>query len=258
MRHRRSSIVDRPSSIVAILCVLCVWISFASPAAAQERFRFAANIGQQATTTDISEVQTFEQYFEDGRFTFERTTPKDVFYDASVGVRVWRGLQAGLAVSFFDNSGSGNVEASVPHPLQFNKPRTTESELAGITRRELGQHITVGWIIPAAANIDFTIFGGPSFFITEQTFVTGLTMSLDKEVFPFTTLAFPGASTAIERETVIGYNAGVDMAWRFADHIGVGALLRYTAGKKDFEPTGATVEVNVGGLHAGGGVRVSF
>ncbi len=255
---RPSSIVDRPSSVVAILCVLCVFSSFPSRAAAQERLRFAANIGQQATTTDISEVQTFQQYFEEGRFTFERTTPKDLFYDASVGVRVWRGLQAGFAVSFFDNSGPGNVEATVPHPLQFTRPRTTESELSGITRRELGQHITVGWIIPAAANIDFTVFGGPSFFITEQTFVTGLTISLDKEVFPFTTLAFPGASTTIERETVIGYNAGVDMTWRFADHIGVGALFRYTAGKKDFEPTGATVEVNVGGLHAGGGLRVVF
>ena len=58
---------------------------------------------------------------------------------------------------------------------------------------------------------------------------------------------------------MIGYNAGVDMTWRFADHIGVGALLRYAAGKKDFEPTGGTpVEVNVGGLQAGGGLRVAF
>jgi hypothetical protein len=245
-------------AIGVVQVVFYLLISCASPAAAQDRVRFAANVGQQTTTTDISEVQTFQQYFEEGRFTFERTTPKDVFYDGSVGVRLWRGLQAGFALSFFDNTGPGTVEATVPHPLQFERPRTTESELAGITRRELGQHITVGWIIPAAANIDFTVFGGPSFFTTEQTFVTGLTMSLDKEVFPFTALAFPGASTVLERETVVGYNAGVDMTWRFASHIGVGALLRYTAGKKDFEPTGTTVEVTVGGLHAGGGVRVAF
>ena len=251
MRHRRSS-------IAAILFALCISGAFPGRAAAQDRFRIAANIGQQTTTTDTSQTQTFQQYFEEGRFTFDRTTPKDVFYDGSIGVRVWRGLQAGFAVSFFDNSGSGNVSATVPHPLQFNRARTTESELGGIARRELGQHITVGWIIPAAANIDFTVFGGPSFFTTEQTFVTSLTVSLEKEVFPFTTLAFPGATTTIERETVIGYNAGVDMTWRFASHIGIGALLRYTAGKKDFEPAGSTVEVNVGGLHAGGGVRVLF
>jgi hypothetical protein len=257
MRHRPASIVQRQSSSVGILCVIG-FFSFVSPAAAQDRVRFGANVGRQATTADMTEVQTFQQYFEEARFTFERTTPADLFYDASVGVRVWRGLQAGFAVSFFESTGPGDIEANVPHPLQFNRPRTTESELSGITRREIGQHVSAGWIIPAAAGIDFTVFGGPSFFVAEQTFVTGLTMSLDKEVFPFTALAFPGATTTIERETVIGYNLGVDMTWRFADHIGVGALFRYSAGKKDFEPAGSTVEVNVGGLHAGGGLRVSF
>jgi hypothetical protein len=49
------------------------------------------------------------------------------------------------------------------------------------------------------------------------------------------------------------------MTWRFANHIGVGALFRYAAGKKDFTPTNGTpVEVEVGGLHAGGGIRVAF
>jgi hypothetical protein len=36
-------------------------------------------------------------------------------------------------------------------------------------------------------------------------------------------------------------------------------LVRYSAGKKEFIPTGALpVEVTAGGLHAGGGVRVLF
>ena len=35
--------------------------------------------------------------------------------------------------------------------------------------------------------------------------------------------------------------------------------MRYSAGKKEFIPTGVLpVEVNAGGLHAGGGVRVLF
>ncbi len=57
----------------------------------------------------------------------------------------------------------------------------------------------------------------------------------------------------------MGYNAGVDMTWRFADNFGVGLLVRYSNGKKEFTPTGAQpVEVTVGGLHAGGGLRVLF
>ena len=41
-------------------------------------------------------------------------------------------LHAGAAVSVFDDkSGTGTVTARVPHPLQFNKPRTTTGEIAG-------------------------------------------------------------------------------------------------------------------------------
>ena len=41
------------------------------PAAAQERFRISANVGQQATTTTVTQEQTFDRYFEQGSFTFE-------------------------------------------------------------------------------------------------------------------------------------------------------------------------------------------
>jgi hypothetical protein len=236
------------------LCLLC-----ADHAVAQQRFRIAVNVGSQATTTPLTQEQTFQQYFEQGSFTFDRTTPTDLVYDASVLVRLWRSLHAGMAVSIFDNEGAGTIEARVPHPLQFNRARTTSGEIADARRLEIGQHVTVGWSIPAVESLDFMVFGGPSFFTTEQTFVTGLMMTLDKEVFPFTELAFPGAQTEVLRENVIGYNVGVDMTWRFSDHIGVGALFRYASGRKDFSPTGSSpVEVEVGGLHAGGGLRVGF
>ena len=248
----------RSHALSVFLCGLCGVIG-ASPALAQERIRIGVNAARQSTTTTLTQEQTFDQYFEEGSFTFDRTTPQDVVFDGGAMVRIWRNLQAGYAISFFENSGSGEIEARVPHPQHFNQPRTTSSTLNDITRRELGHHIMVGWTIDATHGIDFTVFAGPSFFNTEQTFVTGLTMSLDKEVFPFNELAFPGASTEVLRETVTGYNAGVDMTWRFSDNIGVGALFRYAAGKQDFSPTNASpVEVEVGGLHAGGGLRIAF
>jgi hypothetical protein len=245
-------------TLAFVQCVLCV-VGSSSLAEAQDRLRFSLNAASQSTTTTITEEQTFQQYFEQGSFTFESTRPQDVLYDGGVLVRVWRNLRAGYSVSFFETNGSGQIEASVPHPLQFNRPRTTTSELTGVTRREIGQHVTIGWTVPTTATIDFTVFGGPSIFRTEQMLVTGLTMSLGKEVFPFDELAFPGARTETQRENVTGYNVGVDMTWRFMNHIGIGALFRYAAGRKDFTPTGGVpVEVEVGGLHAGGGVRVAF
>jgi hypothetical protein len=241
--------------------ILALVPTAAAPAAAQERFRISTNAGQQTSTTTVTQEQSFDRYFEQGSFTFDRTVPKAPIYDLGVMVRLWRDLHAGAAVSMFDKNGAGSATARVPHPLQFNKPRTTTGDIAGARRREVGQHVMFGWTIPAAGGLDFTLFAGPSIFATEQLFVTSLTLALDDEVFPFDELAFPGAQTETLRENVVGYNAGVDMTWRFTNNGGVGLLVRYSSGKKEFTPTGTgskPVEVTVGGLHAGGGLRLVF
>jgi len=231
----------------------------ATVAAEQERFRISINAGQQATRTSFAEEQQFEQYFEQGSFTFERTLDKAVFYDAGVAVRLWHGLHAGAALSIFEDRGAGAVTARVPHPLFFDEQRTAIGEVSNIARREVGQHIFVGWAIGNVDGLDVMVFGGPSVFTTEQLFVTTLTLSLDKEVYPFDSLAFPGTVTEKRRENIRGYNAGVDMMWRFTNKVGAGLLIRYANGKKDFTPTGgAPVEIEVGGLHVGGGLRLIF
>lgn len=253
---RRSSNADCRSSIVvlAVLCGVCT-----APIAAQERLRLSGNVGQQATTTTVTQEQTFDRYFEQGSFSFERIVPASVVYDFGGAVRIWRALYAGGAVSIFDASGSGSIEAHVPHPLQFNKPRTTTGEVARARRFEIGQHITLGWAIPAAAGLDFLVFAGPSIFTTEQLLVRSLTFSLDAEVFPFDELTFPTVLTETVRDNVIGYNTGVDMTWRWNRNIGLGLLLRYSNGKAEFTPAGAQpAAITAGGLHAGGGVRILF
>jgi hypothetical protein len=228
----------------------------------------SVNVGQQATSTTVTQNQTFDRYFEQGSFTFEPTIPKATFYDFGIAVRVWRALHAGAAVSLFEKTDPGTVTAKVPHPLQFNRPRTTTGDIADVRRREIGQHFMVGWNISTIAGprqrtatrgLDFTLFAGPSIFVTDQLFVTHLMLALEKEVFPFDELAYPGAQTQTVRENVMGYNAGVDMTWRFSRNVGVGLLLRYSNGKKAFTPMDAEpVDVTAGGLHAGGGLRVLF
>lgn len=230
-----------------------------APTEAQERFKVSINAGTQTSTESFAETQTFQQYFEQGSFTFGRTVAKTLFFDAGVAVRLWRGLHGGVSVSRVEDTGAGDLTAQVPHPLFFDRARTVTGEISGIARRELAQHVSVGWMIPAAGGLDFMVFGGPTVFTTEQMFVTTLMLTLDKETYPFDTLAFPGAVTEKLRENAIGYHAGVDLTWRFARRVGGGLLIRYANGKKDFTPTGGMpVEVTVGGLHAGGGVRLVF
>jgi hypothetical protein len=260
MRRSRKSKVHGRKSIGIVFGILALFCG--TSASAQERFRISINAGQQTSTTTVKQEQTFEKYFEQGSFTFERSVPTAVIYDLGLAVRLWRGLHAGAAVSVFDDTnGAGTVTARVPHPLQFNKPRTVTGEVPKATRREVGQHLMFGWNLKAAGGLDFLLFAGPSIFATDQLVVKSLTLELDKEVFPFDELAFPPVDSETLRENVMGYNAGVDMSWRFARNVGVGLLVRYSEGKKQFTPTpaGSTpIEVTVGGLQAGGGLRLIF
>jgi hypothetical protein len=239
-----------------------VALLYATSASAQERIRISINAGQQTSSTIVKQEQTFERYFEQGSFTFERLVPTAVIYDLGLTVRLWRGLHAGAAVSVFDDkSGAGTLTARVPHPLQFNKPRTVTGDVPNATRREVGQHLMFGWNVKTAGGVEFLLFAGPSIIATDQLVVKSLTLELDKEVFPFDELAFPPVDSETLRENVMGYNVGVDMAWRFARNVGVGLLVRFSEGTQAFTPTpsGATpVDVTVGGLQAGGGLRLVF
>jgi hypothetical protein len=223
----------------------------------QEFMRISVNGGLQTTTGTFEDTQTFDQYFETGSFTLTNTVPKLPFFDAGVAVRVYRRLHAGMTVSFIDSTDTGSVTGDVPHPLLFNQKRTVTGDVVNIHRRETAEHFQASWTAPAAAGLEFSAFGGPSIFNTEQTYVTALTLGLDKEVYPYDTFAFAGATTATFNEIIIGYNIGVDMTWRFSKHVGLGLLFRYAHGEKTFTPAGgAPFKVEAGGLHAGGGLRV--
>jgi hypothetical protein len=232
----------------------------AGTAAAQDHIRLMINAGEQASSTTFKETQTFQQYAEQGTFTMDRTIPKRPFYDGGVAVHITGGFYAGASFSFFKDTGSGTVTAQVPHPFFFNQLRTTTGSVTGMDRKETAAHIQLSWTARAAGGIEFTAFGGPSIFQTEQGMVTGLNVSLANEVYPYDSLAaFPGVTTEVVKGRVTGYNAGVDMTWKFARHFGLGALIRYSHGQKNFIPIGGQpVKIETGGLHAGGGLRVNL
>ena len=52
---------------------------------------------------------------------------------------------------------------------------------------------------------------------------------------------------------------GVDVIWAFSRNVGVGGLLRFTRATTTITPgEGRTIELELGGLQAGGGIRILF
>jgi hypothetical protein len=224
----------------------------------QPLIRIAADIGVQGTELVFEDNQTFQQYLETGSFKFEQTIHKPLFFDGGAAVRIWKQrLYAGMMLSYLSDAGSGHVTGQIPHPLLFGQPRSLTGDVSASTRREIAEHFQLSWTMPTVAGLEFTGFGGPSIFMTKQTYVSDLNVGLEHEVYPFDTFAFAGATTDTVNENIFGYNIGVDMTWQLSRSIGASMLLRYSNGRKDFTPPGGVpFTVEAGGLHAGGGLRV--
>jgi hypothetical protein len=219
--------------------------------------RLSIGGGVQATTPTFLEDQTFQQYLETGSFAFEHSIPRRPIFDGALTFRVFRRLYVGTAVTILDDRRTGTVTAQVPHPLIFNQLRTTTGEVPNSTRFEAGVHFQASWTIPMRHKLEFTAFGGPSLFVTQQTYVSELALGLEREVYPFDTFTFAGAATDTFKGNIIGYNAGGDLTWRFKKKFGAGLLLRYAHGSRNFTPPGGTgIPVQVGGVHVTAGVRV--
>ncbi|GAC1456133.1 MAG: hypothetical protein PVSMB1_05740 [Gemmatimonadaceae bacterium] len=231
----------------------------AASVAAQDHVRLMINAGLQTGTATLKNAQTFQQYQEEASLTEERTVPGRGFYDGGVAVRLVSGLHVGASFSFFKDNGAGTITAKVPHPLYFNQLRATAGT-APATRKETGVHIQAGWTARAADGIEFTVFGGPTIFQTEQALATKLNLTLASEVYPYDSIqTFPVVTTLTIKGNVTGYNLGADMTWKLAKHLGLGVLIRYSHGTKNVTPPGGqAVTIEPGGLHAGGGLRVIY
>jgi len=255
----RVYIVLATAGIVALSTPAGAQVVRRAPSRPGDRIRLTLNGGEQSSASPFKETQTFPQYFEQGTLTVERKVTNRPFVDGGGAFRIVKQLHAGVSFSSFKDTRSATLTAQVPHPLLYTQPRTTTGMVSGVDRRENAVHVEVSWRVKAAGGFEFLPFAGPSFFQIEQGLVTKLNVTLANEVYPYDTLAFPSVSTETIKDKVNGYNAGVDMAWMFSKHIGLGALIRYTHGTRDFTPTdGQPVKNEVGGLNAGGGLRVVF
>ena len=82
--------------------------------------------------------------------------------DIGGGVRVWRNLGIGVAVSLMTQSDTATITGTIPHPFFFNQPRSLSGQSAGLTRKETGVHVFALWMIPVTKAVQVGVFGGPT------------------------------------------------------------------------------------------------
>lgn len=245
--------IHRPRISIAVVAVMLV--GSAGTATAQTSGFFSAN-GVFATTSDFSDSAVFTKFVEQGELAADYGSGNAPSFDVGGGVRLGEQFGLGVSVTAFSTDGDADVTATVPHPLYFNRDRQVAGALTDVTRQEIAVHVQASWMVPVNEQLEVAVFGGPTFFRVKQDLVNDVLFS---QVYPFDTATFTGATTGTPSKSTVGFNVGADVAYYFSERIGVGFLARFSRATADLPSIeGATVGVDAGGLHTGGGLRIRF
>ncbi len=256
---RLSFTTRQMTRIAPIAAMTSVAVLGASPAvAAQQSARvfITLNGAYLTTSSDFTDNLVFTEFVEEGDLDADYGLAGRPSYDAGGGVRLWRDLAIGVAVSAFTTDDDVSVTARIPHPFFFDRDRHVSGSQGGVRRQETAIHLHGIWLMPVNDALEVALFGGPTFFNIKQDLVTDVVFS---QAYPFDTATYTGVITSRQSASKVGFHVGADVTYFFSGHVGVGGLVRFSRATIDLSSQdGGTVAVETGGLHAGGGLRLRF
>ena len=246
-----------PKVTAALAALALAWPAAAAAqnAAAPERVIVSLNGGYQASSRTFDDDFSFEQYLEQATVDVDYEVDAGPAFDGSVMIRLWQGLGAGVGVTHFSKDGLARITGSIPHPFQFAAAACHRGRDRGGSHRDgdarpdrLDGH---GLPERSLRRLGRTVL---DIRRAEPRDRRGYS-----ETYPFDTAEFSFADLERASETATGFNAGVDVTWAFAKNVGVGGLVRFSRATATIAPAqGRTIDLEVGGFIAGGGVRLLF
>jgi hypothetical protein len=214
----------------------------------------SVNAGLQAATRRLSENVSLFKNVEQTPLSATLGNKGVPVVDLGGTIRIIGRLGANVAFTSVSNTGSAAVSAEIPHPFYFNRLRPISGE-ASVAHKEQVFHTDAALVLPSESMV-VVVFGGPSFFSVKKDFVTDVTFN---ESYPYDTATFASATLTPLSASVTGFNAGVDLTWRLGPQWGVGGIVRYSRAEVPFKSGDLDFgTLNVGGLQAGGGLRLIF
>ena len=167
------------------------------------------------------------------------------------GVRVWRNVAIGATATWVSRADSGSVDAQVPHPFVFGKPRAVSGS-ASLARNETAVHVQAVWMIPVASRWQLGLAAGPSWIALGQDLVQDVTVT---QTYPYDTATYAGVHSQRVSKSRVGFNAGGDATYLVRRRVGLGVSATFS---RAHIPLSASAATDVGGLHVNGGLRIRF
>lgn len=245
------------TTVFAALFVMAGTASaLAQSSALTDRAYISVNGGLKASPSDFTGTTHPIAFVEAGTVDTSYHVKSAPEFDVAGGVRVWRNLAIGAGVSRFSKKDPAEVQAQVPHPFFFGRSRSVSGDVDGLRRVETALHVQASWTLPVFDRWQLAIYGGPSVFKVEQDLIENVTVN---QTYPFDTATFASAVSNKQKHSGVGVNIGADVARMLSRHVGVGAAVSFSRAHVDLPSAGGTtLQVDAGGAHVGGGLRLRF
>jgi hypothetical protein len=225
----------------------------AQPADAQMQWtdKGFANVsfGVQAPSHTLTTNTTFDIYGETASQIASQDVGGGAFFDISAGYKVWKNLAAGIGLTFVGSKSDLIVNAQIPDPVFFDRPRAVSATLPDANHKQTAINLTGTWIMPVTEKVDVGFQFGPTIFLVSQDVPGTLQVA---EPGPTVT----SAALSKDDHTSIGVHFGVDATYLITPRFGAGLLVRYSVGSVDI--VGSEEGLTLGGFPIGFGGRLRF
>ena len=236
---------------LALACA--VWLVSSATAAAQSalpgRIFVTFNVGAQTGQFNASTTFTSDVFQESATVVVDRTVKAGTMYDGALGVML--GSRFGVAgnFSYWKQAGDGLADATIPHPIFYDRSRQLEGTVTGLRHEETWIAVLGTYRLPATPAMDILLMGGPAVVKVIHELPTSATVS--------ETAAGPDIrlSLVAEERTLWGYHVGADVRYWLTRNFGVGGFARMTGASGNI---GDDAKLDLGGFSVGGGLRVRF
>jgi hypothetical protein len=229
-----------------------------------ERVWIDVNLGAAIAANKSVSIEHSGTLFRETR-TFRTTyeNPTGASFDFGGGVMFTP--QIGFGVSFAGTAHQAAPElfVQVPHPNFFNAPASDTADADEEFQRVEGSvHLQVMGATEFGDNVRLRVFGGPTYFRLQQDLVSDIRYLQAFAIFSRANAVEITTYDSVDKVegTGWGYHVGGDISFFFSRVVGLGVFARYSRGTVDLvEPAlESEVELEVGGLQFGGGLRLKF
>jgi hypothetical protein len=194
-----------------------------------------------------------EIYYEDALFGINYGTKKGNSFNAGLGYKFSHSIGVELGVDIASRNLNANYDASIPHPLYFDSPREIQNT-ASYKITENAAFLNLVMTVPFS-RFGLDIFAGPAYFFASAELIGAIQYS---QSYPYSSVTISAKSQKFNKN-VFGFNAGANLIFNFSQSMGIFLNGQYFTASADLKPAEVPgFKLSMGGLKAGGGIKISF